>query len=595
MREIILSWKQVGRRVPALRRTYLRKWLVLVVLVVVVDSGCQKSSDETLLSSHPASSRVAAPSSFGAGFMLSSAPVQVGHPIKLSDLSDSEIRFGIAPKRGPGVTYQDDIILMEQGDKAIQSFASDGMSWTLDANAPQVNDIQVGKVLFATDRCAGRVLAVQHNGGSVSVVLGPVQLNELVKEGNFAYDQPLDLNNAIVVVAPDYAGALGSKAMHDEMQKPAQTSRNEKPHSFNRTVSYYVVSDHGKWTPMRTVTSGGVTLRSGEYHPEQSSVRRAAFQGQIPIPGTGSTVPGFGGAGAPLPVPLPKLKQLDFNNLQATPCAFDCGGIGAKIYQEKDGVKVSISIVFHLNNPHLVFDASVGNGSVNASVQLFGGAGVTVTVDAATDSSFTNIQGNIKELGIVPAEINVPIGGLFVPLTAKLSQAVDITSGFSARTSVLHGEGSVDLDGEISATYRTGRGWDVPKPTATVKNNLAGMISGVSVGINSFIFAFSQRLMVGVGTMGFAAGPYVDLQTLLTVLKQSSTTWVDCRQATFSVTVGAGIGYSMPKIVASVINTILQLFGAKPIPSWGSIVALPKRIEIVSRRDMIPATCAGGG
>ena len=62
------------------------------------------------------------------------------------------------------MTYQDNIILMEHGDKAIQSFASDGMSWTFDANAPQVNEIQEGKVLFATDRCAGKVLAVQRNG-----------------------------------------------------------------------------------------------------------------------------------------------------------------------------------------------------------------------------------------------------------------------------------------------------------------------------------------------------------------------------------------------------------------------------------------------
>ena len=151
----------------------------------------------------------------------------MGHPIKLSDLSESEIHFGIAPKRGPGVTYQDNIILMEHGDKAIQSFASDGMSWTFDANAPQVNEIQEGKVLFATDRCAGKVLAVQHNGSRVSVVLGPVQLNELVKEGNFAYDQPLDLNNAIAVVAPDYPAAVGSKALQQEIQKPSTTSRND--------------------------------------------------------------------------------------------------------------------------------------------------------------------------------------------------------------------------------------------------------------------------------------------------------------------------------------------------------------------------------
>ena len=109
----------------------------------------------------------------------------------------------------------------------------------------------------------------------------------------------------------------------------------------------------------------------------------------------------------------------------------------------------------------------MGNGGVSANVQLFGGAGVTVTIDAATGSDFANIQGNIKELGLIPAELNVPLGGLIVPLTAKLSQALDITSGFSAKTSVLHGEGSLDLDGEISASYLTGRGWDIPKPTAT--------------------------------------------------------------------------------------------------------------------------------
>jgi len=563
-------------------RVHLKNWLIPILLLMVFGSACRKSN--TPEGAAPSGSN--AVPSFGAGFRQSNAPVLVGHPIKLSDLSESEVRFGIAPKRGPGVTYQDNIILMEHGDKAIQSFASDGLSWTLDANAPQVNEIQVGKVLFATDRCAGKVLAVQRNGSSVSVVLGPVQLNELVKEGNFAYDQPLDLNNAIAVVAPDYPGALGSKALQQEIQKPSTTSRNGTRHNYQRSVSYYVVSNQGKWTPMRTVTAGDPGLRNAVYQPGPPSVTPAAFQGQVP---------GLGGVAAPVPVPLPQLPQLNFNNLQAYPCAITCGGIGAKVYQEKDGVKVWVSIVFHLNNPHLVFGASVGSGGVSANVQLFGGAGVTVTVDATTGGDFQSVQANIKELGLIPAEINVPLGGLFVPLTAKLSQALDITTGFSAKTSVLHGEGSVDIDGEISASYRTGSGWDIPKPTATVKNNLAGLISGVSMGINSFVFAFDQRLMVGVGALGFAAGPYVDLLTTLTALKQTSASTFDCRQATFLIQLGAGIGYSMPKVVATVINAILGLFGAKPIPSWGSIVALPKRVDLVGRRDSMPAYCAGKG
>src|SRR6185437_16136441 len=273
MREINRLLQQFGKKASALRRANLTKSLFLIVLVVIFDSSCRKS--KTVETSSPLHSSA----SLGTGFWLSNAPIIKGHAVKLKDLSESEIRFGIAPRRGPGVTYQDGIILMEQGDKAIRSFASDGMSWTFDANAPQVNEIQVGKVLFATDRCAGKILAVQRNGDSVTAVLGPVQLNELVKEGNFAYDQPLDLNNAIAVVAPDYPAALGSKALQQEIHAPSTTSRYDTPHSYERSVSYYVVSNDGKWTPMRTVTAGGTPrLLDGTYHPGRPSITPTALQ-----------------------------------------------------------------------------------------------------------------------------------------------------------------------------------------------------------------------------------------------------------------------------------------------------------------------------
>src|SRR6185312_16133073 len=98
--------------------------------------------------------------------------------------------------------------------------------------------------------------------------------------------------------------------------------------------------------------------------------------------------PSLGGQASPIPVPAPQIKELEFNDLTATPCSIDCGGIGAKIYQEKDGVKVSISIVFHLNKPHFVFGAHVANGGIEAHMQLFGGAGITANIDAATGPDF---------------------------------------------------------------------------------------------------------------------------------------------------------------------------------------------------------------
>ena len=88
----------------------------------------------------------------------------VVHPVDPHTLSESQLKFGVAPKRDPKVEYQPDIILMENGDKAIKSVASDGLTWTFDANAPQVSDFQEGKIVFATGRAVGRVLEPQAPG-----------------------------------------------------------------------------------------------------------------------------------------------------------------------------------------------------------------------------------------------------------------------------------------------------------------------------------------------------------------------------------------------------------------------------------------------
>jgi hypothetical protein len=63
-----------------------------------------------------------------AWFWIEPGPIMIGRPIKLSDMTESEKRFGVAPKRGPGIMYRDDTILMEHGDRAIRSFSSNGLT-----------------------------------------------------------------------------------------------------------------------------------------------------------------------------------------------------------------------------------------------------------------------------------------------------------------------------------------------------------------------------------------------------------------------------------------------------------------------------------
>jgi hypothetical protein len=570
---------------PARKR--MRKELLLRAAVIVacllVVSGCQRkrSSDEAGGLANPRE---------WPGFASVPGPVLVGHPLKLSDMTESERRWGMAPKRGAGIVYQNDIILMEHGDQAIRSFASNGLSWNFDANAPQVNEIQPGKIVFATGRAVGRVLAVQRNGDQVSAILGPVQLTDLVKQGKFMYDQPLDLNSAIAIAAPDYPGAVNSTAMQN--RAPGAQSSIQSGSGIWHVAEYYVVSDTGKWTPMRTVTGSGARVgkptlvRSGFHPPKRLRPMQAG-----PNLGNLGNLNNFN----PGPIPTPQIPMIPLNGLQATPCG-DCGGLGLKMYQEKDGLRVWVTVVFHLIHPHVIFCASIDNGSIEANLQLAGGAGVTATLDAASSQEFTG--GNIKEVGLIPLDITVPIGGVFLPLQIDLSQSIDLESAFSAKTSRLHGAGGIDLTGEIAADYHKGA-WEVTPPSGQIKQNLAGMVTGISVGINSLVFAISQRLMVGVGALSFATGPYVDLISSVTSLKGSSigTTLLSrtpiCAQGTFNMSLGAGIGYSMPRVVASVLNTVLGWFGVKPVPPWGSIVALPHRKTLIDHRDEIPDGCSG--
>jgi hypothetical protein len=559
--------------------------------IFLLANGCQQRN---------AGDNVSGPSTTGqwSGFSSTPGPILVGHPVKFSEMSESERKFGIAPKRGAGVEYQDDVVVMEHGDQAIRSSSSNGLSWTFDANAPQVNEIQVGKVVFATGRAVGRVAAIERTGDQVSALLGPVQLTDLVKRGKFSYHQPLDLSQAIAYVAPDYPGAVNS----DMLQAAAQAAAPKAQSGLRggsggwHVGQYYVVSDSGVWTPMTTVRASGPQhfgkprLLRSNFYPMQSGAippGPSLHAPSVPYPGNlGNFKP------SDIPYPFPSLPMIPINGMQVSPC-LGCGGLGITLYQEKDGVKVSVSVVLHMKRPEVLFDAEIADGGIKANLQLVGAGGVTVSLDAGSKQEF---QRNISEIGLIPIDITVPIG-IIVPLSISLSQSIDLQSAFSAKTSTLHGEGGIDLKGEILAEYN--KGWHISAPTAEVKQNLAGLVSGISVGINSMVFAVNQRLLVGVGAFGFATGPYVSLTSAITSLKGSSiaTTLLSrtpiCTQGTFEMTLGAGIGYSMPRVVAAVINTILGWFGAKPIKSTGSIIALPPGKPLIQHKDEIPTGCSG--
>jgi hypothetical protein len=82
-----------------MRKELLLRTAVIAACLLVV-SGCeQRRSDETSGEANPKA---------WPGFASVPGPVLVGHPLKLSEMSGTERRWGMAPKCGAGIVDQDD-------------------------------------------------------------------------------------------------------------------------------------------------------------------------------------------------------------------------------------------------------------------------------------------------------------------------------------------------------------------------------------------------------------------------------------------------------------------------------------------------------
>ncbi|MEV0715403.1 hypothetical protein [Asanoa sp. NPDC050611] len=112
--------------------------------------------------------------------------------------SEEDLRYGAAPKPD-GVTLQPDVVVVGGGGNAIRDVTADGLSWRIDAHAPNAGDLKPGSVMFVTERAVGRVLDIAPAGDDLLVTIGPVDLTEVIRDGTFAKD---DVTLADPVIYP---------------------------------------------------------------------------------------------------------------------------------------------------------------------------------------------------------------------------------------------------------------------------------------------------------------------------------------------------------------------------------------------------------
>ena len=494
----------------------------------------------------------------------------VGQPVDPHALTPTELHYGTAPKRDSRVTYGDDVVLMENGDRAIQAAATNGMTWTIDAHAPGADQIAEGKILFATRRAVGRVLHVERTADAVSVILGPAQINDVIKEGDFVASQSIDQGNSINYYAPDYPGAIGDS---------------------RRNVAYAPIPE----MPGQPSDGGFVRFASDmQIAPADPNLPAGAANA------IGNAASGANGIPEPTIGALPPMR--DIQGFQLGPCG--CEGLGLSLSHKDPNLAIDAATSFTLSAPRIYFRLKIVHGTVtDADVTVYGAAGLHVSFDAASP---VGLSGNVHKTIYMPVDITWPIGGMAVPLSVTARNSITLSTGFSVKNSTLSAKADYRMAGSLTVGYVNGRWQAVGGPSELhTDHNLAQDIDGMSAGINSLVLAYGARVMVGIGAFGFATGPYVSFSAGASALRAPSmgngagpgmvaggVGMMPCNQGTFDIDLGGGIGYKMPQALVDGINFFLRAFNLQTLQADGSLVEIKPPLSLVSKVDNIPRGCS---
>jgi hypothetical protein len=436
------------------------------------------------------------------------------------ELTDAELRYGVAPTRNSQAEYQDDVIIVGGGADAVRSVSADAVTWTIDANAPHASELAPGRIVFLTDRAAGRVLGVQRDGGNLGVAIGPAALTDFIKNADFTYDQPLDVDSMLSYTAPEFPGGVVTAEGSLGPEAP------------------------GKLIP---------SALAGVAQKDQAEALVAAAIEEVE-----------------------PLEKLDLHDFKITP--FCCGGLGLGVSYDRGGVLIKARTVVWLKSPSVHFDLKIIHGAVQtAKLELRGLGGLTMVFDAG---STVGVNGNLNSQLWIPAEFRLPIYGLPVPVAVAFHEGFIIKTAFSSKNSTLHAVGDYSFAGSLEVGYENGS-WVAKAPTElTVKQSLLKSVNGASLGTAGLVMGFHGRVVVGIGAFGFMTGPYAGYSATIGIVRGADVALPlapGCQAATLDRAINMGIGYSIPEPVTKVINFCLKALnlrqidgvgGTKPIWQW---------------------------
>jgi hypothetical protein len=522
-----------------------------------------------------------------------------GQPGQATTLSDAEIKYGVSPTRNDQVTYQDDVIVMEHGAEAIRGLSSNGLTYTLDANAPGAKDIQQDKILFATGRVVGRVLEVKRNGNDVAVTLGPIELTEVFKEAHISYHGTLDPDKMIVYQAPpDYPGTFIDQ---DAPEPNTAEPTGAMPLPGKSSIRFGALSPAGELISLPTGRYGArnaawvdgdrehfrryathlVTELQGRYDNTDCSnaIAVSAIVNVSP-----KMEPNCGGSGG-----APTVADIVLGGAHFLPNFSQ--GLGVSASSTEGGMTFTTSAKLHLDQPDFTFNLDITGGRLKtAEVELNVSGGLKVAFKGATGGEFKNFN----KVTAIPLDLSIPIptaGGF----AATFHQAILIQTMFTAKQAMIDVAGDYTLSGSIKAGIVNGKPGGTSDVSLTVNQGLGASLNGVSVGINGLVLGYSAKFIAGIGAYSFVVGPYASVNTTVGATRgsdaQTAMVGYTCRSAEFHMWLDYGVGVAVPNFVVKILNGILSVFSSKATISSSYSTKLGKVI-IKDIMEYIPAGCA---
>ncbi|SCL44308.1 hypothetical protein GA0070606_0231 [Micromonospora citrea] len=424
-------------------------------------------------------------------------------------------RFGQAPAKDPsGLTYQPDVVVVGGGAAAVRSVSGDGLVWTVDADAPGLERLDVGEVMFLTSRAVGRVAVKQRRGGQVEVTLVPVQLHEVIRDGAVKLDVPIDagdvdLGGVTVQEVPDLPGTVRTLAEADRDVRPAAATSAAEP------------------VPARA--GGGRTrFAAGVRHGQRL---QAARPGELPPP-----------ARSKLRVTVGKWQlgtALDARGL--TLSAFHAGG---------ENFKFGGDITLRFTRLTLATDLALSGGRASyAGTSIRGIESLRVKVQAGVAEGVGDNAKVRLEVPVDMAPRQVVVGG--VPMVVILKLKFFLETALTGRNSTLTAEGEWALDGPVGVA-----GNEPVAPRFSTTTPLIDSIGGIAIGPSGLVVGSEFRFVLGFGIPGVAAGPYVKLRASIGVTNGSAlgAPLARCQRVDRVIKIGSGVGLNLDGELAELIS-----------------------------------------